>query len=77
MSEQKTSSFMAELNQWTETEIINPLSKVFAEIETDGPVCDIACAAAKRAIREKVLQSYKNGLAAGQRRSTPTQKGGR
>jgi hypothetical protein len=63
MSEQKQSSFMQELDKWTESTIIGPL---FAS-EADGnwePVIEQV----KKAIREKVLQSYRNGLAAGPRK---------
>jgi hypothetical protein len=66
MSEQEKqkSSFMQELDQWTESTIIGPL---FAS-ETDGEDWEPAIERVKKAVREKVLQSYRNGQAAGPRR---------
>ena len=62
MSEQeKRSSFMQELDQWTESTIIGPL---FAS-ETDGE--EPAIERVKKAIRQKVLESYRNGQVAGPR----------
>lgn len=61
MSEQeKPKSFMQELDEWSLTAVIEPLLD-------NGPdaVGDI-----KKAIREKVLQSYHNGQAAGPRPAT-------
>ena len=62
MSEQKPSSFMQELDLWSESTIIGPLFA--SETEEDfEPVIERV----KKAIREKVLQSYRNGQAAGPR----------
>ena len=61
MSEQeKKPSFMEELDRWTESTIIGPL---FAS-ETDGEDWKPAIERVKKAIRQKVLESYKNGLRA-------------
>lgn len=62
MSEQEKekSSFMQELDRWTESTIICPL---FAS-EVDGEDWEPAIERIKKAIREKVLDSYRNGLRA-------------
>ena len=61
MSEQeKKPSYMEELDRWTESTIIGPL---FAS-ETDGTDWEPAIERVKKAIREKVLDSYRNGLRA-------------
>ena len=61
MSEKKQ-SFMQELDLWTEANIV-------AQLVSDGDeqeeVTDQTVAQVKHAIREKVLESYKNGLRAG------------
>ena len=58
MSEQKQSGFMQELDAWTDRAVIEPLidGGVEAQLEI------------RRAIRQKVLESYRNGQAAGDRR---------
>lgn len=61
MSEQKT-SFMQELDLWTEANIIEQLVSDGDEAQE---VTDEVIAQIKHAIREKVLESYKNGLRAG------------
>ena len=65
MSEQEKqkSSFMEELDGWTESTIIGPL---FAS-ETDQEDWEPAIERVKKAIRQKVLDSYRNGQAAGPR----------
>ena len=65
MSEQEKqkSSFMEELDGWTESTIIGPL---FAS-ETDQEDWEPAIERVKKAIRQKVLESYRNGQAAGPR----------
>ena len=65
MSEQEKqkSSFMQELDLWTESTIIGPL---FAS-ETDGEDWEPAIERVKKAIRHKVLESYRNGQVAGPR----------
>lgn len=64
MSESRT--YMSTLDQWSEEVIIAPLADAY----THGPeeVIVRAKELAKRAIREKVLESYHNGQNA---RSTP------
>jgi hypothetical protein len=58
MSEERT-NYMASLDQWSEEVIIAPLADAY----THGPeeVIIRAGELAKRAIREKVLESYHNG----------------
>jgi len=65
MSEQeKPKSFMEELDIWSIEAVIDPLLN-------NGPdaIADI-----KKAIREKVLQSYRNGLKVGGRPAGPVRK---
>jgi hypothetical protein len=59
MSEEK-SSFMQQLDAWTETTVIMPLCDPSRESEFDAAVEEV-----KKAIRQKVLESYRNGQAAG------------
>lgn len=81
MSEQK-SSFMADLDQWTLEQIISPLSRVVAvHIESTGEDSESAFKAVmrtneavKKAVRDKVLESYRNGQAAGPRKSGVTSR---
>jgi len=81
MSEQK-SSFMADLDRWTLEQIIAPLAKAvrrhFESFEEDGepaydPHAEEAVTrtedAIRKAVREKVLESYRNGQAAGPRKA--------
>jgi hypothetical protein len=64
MSEQeKPKSFMQELDQWTQATVIKPLHEAITE--GDGAECDATSEEVKRAIRLKVLESYRNGQAAG------------
>jgi hypothetical protein len=68
MSEQKT-SFMAELDAWTEKVVIEPLMEDLGGVvgvETNLQI--------RRAIRERVLESYRNGQAAGPRLLQPARK---
>jgi hypothetical protein len=69
MSDQNT-GFMADLDQWSEREVILPLADAY----THGPeqVINSAKEMARKAIRAKVLESYRNGQAAGPR--TPMQR---
>jgi len=54
---------MAGLDQWTESYVVNPLIYAHAE---DGEKGWRRCTEEiKRAIRDKVLESYRNGQAAG------------
>jgi hypothetical protein len=61
MSEPKL-TYMQQLDAWTEATVINPLHEAITD--GDGADCDATCEAVKKAIREKVLESYKNGLKA-------------
>lgn len=61
MSEAK--SFMEQLDEWTTTTVINPLHEAITD--GDGIECDVTCETVRKAIREKVLESYRNGQAAG------------
>ena len=53
---------MQQLDAWTTATVINPLHQ--AVTDGDGADCDAVCEAVKKAIREKVLESYRNGQAA-------------
>ena len=61
MSEQK--SFMQQLDEWTEATVIMPLADPKYEDNFD-----VAVDGVKRAIRQKVLESYRNGQQAGRPR---------
>ena len=64
MSEEKQkSSFMQELDRWSDSNIISPL---YAGESSPDDWME-AVERVKKAIREKVLQSYRNGQAAGPR----------
>jgi hypothetical protein len=65
MSEQKE-SFMASLDAWSDKSIIEPLADAYLH----GPEEVIVNAReyARKAIRAKVLESYRNGQAAGPRK---------
>ena len=69
MSEQEKqkSSFMEELDGWTEATIIGPL---FAS-ETDQEDWEPDIDRVKKAIRQKVLESYRNAERAGKPQPTP------
>jgi len=63
---------MQELDEWTEATVISPLHEAITE--GNYADCDAAFQAVKKAIREKVLESYRNGQAAGPRPATPARK---
>lgn len=67
MSEQKN-NFMATLDEWTAQNIILPLFEAAQEYKKGDAVTDEAMfkldAAIKKLVREKVLESYRNGQAA-------------
>jgi hypothetical protein len=63
MSEQK-SSFMQELDLWSEANIVGPL----ASADPNHQDWEIAVEQVKKALRTKVLESYRNGQKAGPRR---------
>ena len=66
MSEVKT-GYMAELDSWSDKSIIEPLADAYLR----GPeeVIISAQELAREAIREKVLESYRNGQNAGPRKT--------
>ena len=70
---------MQELDQWTHDNVVMPLYEA-DPYEPDnlagGNVSEFqtAAEAVKRAIRQKVLESYRNGQAAGQRPARKEQK---
>jgi len=71
MSEQeKPKSFMHELDLWCDANIIGPLSSADPNGKDWGVVVDYV----KNAIRTKVLESYRNGQAAGPRRPVPERR---
>lgn len=63
MSEQdKPKSYMEQLDDWAEVEVIGPLiNPLMADPNQDR---EATVAQVKKAIREKVLESYHNGKAA-------------
>jgi len=63
MSEQKQ-SFMASLDEWTQRSVINILADAYGRSGAEE-VAPNADAEVKRAIRAKVLESYRNGQSAG------------
>jgi hypothetical protein len=68
MSEQK-SNYMEELDRWTAASVIGVLEQAIEQMDqpdNDNPQCyEQACKRVEKAIREKVLESYHNGQAAG------------
>jgi hypothetical protein len=58
--QQKTKSFMQELDEWCEGAVIDPLIDSEQEIN-DGETLEDTIARVKKAIRAKVLESYRNG----------------
>ena len=65
MSEQekKSAGFMQELDQWTEANIIGPVFNIDPNHEEWEAVVEQV----KKAVRQKVLDSYHNGQRAGMR----------
>ena len=66
MSEQKL-SYLASLDAWSDKSVIEPLANAY--LNGSEEVIITAQEYARKAIREKVLESYRNGQAAGPRRS--------
>ena len=67
MSEQKKPSFMQELDQWTDANVIGTVYNTDPNQEDwEDRVAEV-----KKAIREKVLESYHNGQKAGPRKLAP------
>ena len=60
--QQKPKSFMQELDEWSEINVIEPLSNPQVD-------WDVAVEQVTKAIRAKVLESYHNGQNAGPRRA--------
>lgn len=67
----KAPSYMQELDSWIQKRVIDPLSKAVFDYHTASPLpsgdedeLETTVADVKRAIREKVLESYHNGQAA-------------
>jgi len=76
MSEQKI-NYMTALDQWSDTYVISPL--VYSD-EGDGEAPDLTeetVEQVKKAIREKVLESYHNGQQLGPRRFVPRRPQGK
>lgn len=79
MPERKT-SFMPSLDEWTAVAIIRPLFEAaeaffrFPEDSTVDQAMRRVDAEVKKAIRAKVLESYRNGQAAGPSRKFPIRK---
>ena len=64
MSEQdKTKSYMQQLDQWTQTFVIGPL------LDHSSEDHEQTVAYVKKAIRDRVLESYRNGQKAGPAKS--------
>jgi hypothetical protein len=61
MSEEKL-TFMHELDLWIEANIIGPLGSAASAFEGEQEDWEPTVEQVKKAIREKVLESYKNGL---------------
>ena len=72
MSEQKQSGFIQELDRWVEANVFRPLLGT----EPDEANTSVVEREVMKAIRRKMLESYKSGQKAGPR-SFPQQKGGR
>jgi len=70
-SQDKPKSYMQELDHWTHERVIEPLLVVWSAQEDGDPkseeATELACQEVRKAIREKVLESYRNGQKAGQR----------
>jgi hypothetical protein len=77
--EQKSKSFMQELNQWTDTSVVKPLVQAVTDDlkSADPAFWKEVVETVKSAIRAKVLESYRNGQAVGPRQAKQPQKGGR
>ena len=65
MSEQKTVSFMEELDQWIQADIVQPLMYGDQPDDPDARSWEAIADQVRHGIRQKVLESYHNGLKAG------------
>jgi hypothetical protein len=76
--QQKPKSFMQELDAWCVANIFDPLFEAAVDFDHEHPSrWETAVEDTKKAIRTKVLESYRNGQAAGPRQPIQPQKGGR
>ena len=67
MSEEKK-SYMRQLDDWTDEFVIDPISNFASETdgkERDEEADDLLITNVRKEIRDKVLQSYRNGQKAG------------
>jgi hypothetical protein len=60
--------YMAQLDQWSDENVVFPLSLAVSNGNDESRLA--ATDAVKKAIRDKVLQSYRNGQTAGPRKAT-------
>ena len=67
MSEQKT-NFMASLDEWTGENVIRPLYEAVKD-DWHPVILEV-----QKAIRAKVLESYRNGQTAGPRKASPQRR---
>ena len=80
MNQQKP-SYMQQLDEWTQETIIDPIHSAFEEYgdavhederphqdEEAAQIFEKAWAEVKKAVRERVLESYRNGQKAGPRK---------
>ena len=65
MSEQKTTSYMQELNQWIGAKVVDPLRYGDAPDDPNARSDEDIIDQVYQSIRDKVLESYRNGLKAG------------
>jgi hypothetical protein len=63
MAEQKAASFMQELDRWTEATVINPLEG--AIMDANQKLYQETVERIQKAVRQKVLESHRNGQKAG------------
>ena len=71
MSEQENrpKSFMQELDEWIDLNVVETLTSNYGVQATPG-VWPIAVNQVKKAIREKILESYRNGIKADDKRGS-------
>ena len=69
MSEEKQPSYMQQLDGWTRSTIINPLEEA-AGLQLDRPTVECVF----KAVREKTLESFRNGLKAKDRPAKQPQR---
>ena len=80
---QKPSGYLQQLDQWIDEQVLGPLARAYEEyafaivetgIEMDeaAATLDPVVAEVRKALKEKVLESYHNGQAVAPRRTAPT-----